>query len=1171
MIVIFALLHLLCLTVSYAMSYGSWQIGGSMPLPNHMMAVGYDATNETIWLVGGDADGSASQQLLAFDIVTQTSIEIRLQNQTRLSHSVWGNQFFTQIGNILWMINDVEKEYPNKAQGFSIFNVMTSQFIYDFNDIIVPVNTRELACLASTIDDNHNSYLFVVGGKLLDYSMDLTQIFNISSNTWLTNAPSMDTSRNAFSCIIHNDKLFSIGGHEHNVAPYYLDSIEVLDVSTANLHSFAVQWQYIDPLNMPRARTNAVAYMDKVLVIGGEPSGNPGGSSNAIHVIDTVSDTVTYYGDSLVTGLYHTASVVVNGALFVFGGQTDSIVDIWQYTVLPTPEPTTSNPTSIPSSNPTAMSYGSWQIGGSMPLRNHQMAVGYDATNDIIWLLGGSDEYNAKKQLLAFDVVTQTSVQLRQQNQTRLSHDIWGMQHFTQIDNILWMINAKTSPFATQGFSIFNVITSQFIYDYNGIIIPANTREMGCLASTTDNNDNAYLFVVGGQDADYNALSLTQIYNISSNEWLTNAPSMGTSRGAFSCIAHNHKLYSIGGWNYIAPYYLDSIEVLDVSTANLHSFTATWKYIDSLNKPRDSTNAVRYMDKVLAIGGGPSGNQGTASKEIHVIDTVSDTVTYYGESLAIAVYLTAPVVVNGTLFAFGGYAYGSGQASIQNWQYTVLPTPEPTTSNPTSIPTSNPTEIPTVLTKAPTALPTVPPTNFPTIAPIFLPTVHPSTQEPTSSNPTSIPSLNPTQIPTVLTQEPAVSPSMTSTVFPTGSPTTFPTKTPTLLPSNLPTVQPSIFPTIAPTLFPSTPPTIHPSSFPTSKPTPIPSSNPTRIPTAPTLLPSVFPTKAPTLVPSVQPTSTIAPTFLPSTSPTLQPSIFPTITPSSLATEHPTFVPTIVPTLFPSVALSVPPTELPSITPIVESIVVTDSSIWSENTTNTLSFAIDESDNDNIVSFVQRIAGNTEDILGLIAIISSGILCVFMGCVLFCTLRSKSKAKHVVHDNHESNPSLGMVPRQHTPTLTPPGVHMSDKSVSLPESTRDDATRVSIPMDCIEGINIIDTRPAKGEDMDDGAQEDMLNGVLDDVLRQESKDDSEQMYADPLHSKLKGWLTVNGFAHYLDNFVLFGGYYSLDCVKQIQGVQDLDDIGIKRKADQRLLMRAIKVQLCNAAIEDGEC
>eukprot|EP01083_Nonionella_stella_P058905 154181_1 len=970
MIVIFALLHLLCLTVSYAMSYGSWQIGGSMPLPNHMMAVGYDATNETIWLVGGDADGSASQQLLAFDIVTQTSIEIRLQNQTRLSHSVWGNQFFTQIGNILWMINDVEKEYPNKAQGFSIFNVMTSQFIYDFNDIIVPVNTRELACLASTIDDNHNSYLFVVGGKLLDYSMDLTQIFNISSNTWLTNAPSMDTSRNAFSCIIHNDKLFSIGGHEHNVAPYYLDSIEVLDVSTANLHSFAVQWQYIDPLNMPRARTNAVAYMDKVLVIGGEPSGNPGGSSNAIHVIDTVSDTVTYYGDSLVTGLYHTASVVVNGALFVFGGQTDSIVDIWQYTVLPTPEPTTSNPTSIPSSNPTAMSYGSWQIGGSMPLRNHQMAVGYDATNDIIWLLGGSDEYNAKKQLLAFDVVTQTSVQLRQQNQTRLSHDIWGMQHFTQIDNILWMINAKTSPFATQGFSIFNVITSQFIYDYNGIIIPANTREMGCLASTTDNNDNAYLFVVGGQDADYNALSLTQIYNISSNEWLTNAPSMGTSRGAFSCIAHNHKLYSIGGWNYIAPYYLDSIEVLDVSTANLHSFTATWKYIDSLNKPRDSTNAVRYMDKVLAIGGGPSGNQGTASKEIHVIDTVSDTVTYYGESLAIAVYLTAPVVVNGTLFAFGGYAYGSGQASIQNWQYTVLPTPEPTTSNPTSIPTSNPTRIPTILTK-----------------------------------------------------EPAVPPA-----------------------------------TIAPTVFPTANPLVYP---------------------------------------------THSPTALPSTSPTVYPSIFPTISPSSYPTEQPT----IIPTLLPSITFT--------LWPII---------LVTENTTNTLSVIIDKTEN-----------GNDESFIGIVAIMSSCVSCILMGCALFCI---RHKPQDVVHAKSEGNHALEDVRRQQTPTQTPPGVHVSGPSASLPEST---LPSISIAM---EGMIM----EAKGEE----SGESVLNDVLNDVLRQPSRNDSEQMYVkhvmdrsptDDVDSGLKSWLTVNGFGHYVNNFVSYG-YDSLEFLKDIQDAQDLSDIGI---------------------------
>eukprot|EP01083_Nonionella_stella_P271850 921635_1 len=355
MIVPFILLHLLCGTISYAISYGKWQIGGSIPLPNHMMAIGYDAINDTIWLLGGD--GQTSKQLVAFDIVTQTFV----LNQTRLSHDVWGNQYFTQIGNILWMINAVRSPYV--TQTFSIFNVITSQFTYHYNNIAIPVNTREYACLASTTDNDHKSYLFVVGGQDANYAaLYLTQIFNISSNTWLTNAPSMNTNRASFSCIVHNDKLYSIGGH-HSIAPYYLDSIEMLDVSNTNLHTFARTWRYIDSLNVPRERTNAVRYMDKVLVIGGAPSGNGGGSSNGIHVIDTVTDTVRFHCESLVTPVHHSAPVVVNGTLFAFGGYQygSGTNNNWQYTVLPINQSTLRNHTStqepawFPTNSPTVL------------------------------------------------------------------------------------------------------------------------------------------------------------------------------------------------------------------------------------------------------------------------------------------------------------------------------------------------------------------------------------------------------------------------------------------------------------------------------------------------------------------------------------------------------------------------------------------------------------------------------------------------------------------------------------------------------------------------------------------------------------------------------------------------------------------------------------------------
>eukprot|EP01083_Nonionella_stella_P157617 511902_1 len=409
-----------------------------------------------------------------------------------------------------------------------------------------------------------------------------------------------------------------------------------------------------------------------------------------------------------------------------------------------------------------AMSYGSWQTGGSMPLRNDMMAIGYDDTNDTIWLLGGSE---ASKQLLAFDIHTQTFIQ----NQTGLSHGFSGDHYFTQIGHILWMIGGFD---AAQTFSIFNVITAQFSYDYNHIAIPVQTREPGCLASTIDDNHNSYLFAVGGKNASNKALDLTQIYNISSNSWLENVPSMQTNRASFSCIVQNNKLFSIGGWTSTAPYYLDSIEVLDVSTTNLYNnFMIKWQYIDSLNEAAERTNAVRYMDKVLVIGGA---SPTRLSNAIHVIDPVSDTVTYYDESLATAVRNSASVVVDGALFVFGGSTPGVGWGIAQTWQYTTLSTPTPTIS-----------------TKEPTIIPTSAPTLLPTVYPTFMP----------------LP--NPTETPTIATMEPTVIPTRAPTLLPTVR-TGFPTIVPTLLPSSSPTVPLTDLPTNTPTLFPSIHPTILP-------------------------------------------------------------------------------------------------------------------------------------------------------------------------------------------------------------------------------------------------------------------------------------------------------------------------------------------------------------------------
>eukprot|EP01083_Nonionella_stella_P188946 697624_1 len=89
------------------------------------------------------------------------------------------------------------------------------------------------------------------------------------------------------------------------------------------------------------------------------------------------------------------------------------------------------------------------------------------------------------------------------------------------------------------------------------------------------------------------------------------------------------------------------------------------------------------------------------------------------DTLVIARYRAASIVIHNTLFVFSGYIDGS--TSTNTYEYKLLPTAQPTvnpTTTPTDIPTSGPTGIPTSSPNtARTSTPTGAPTAVPSIAP----------------------------------------------------------------------------------------------------------------------------------------------------------------------------------------------------------------------------------------------------------------------------------------------------------------------------------------------------------------------------------------------------------------------------------------------------------------------
>ena len=95
----------------------------------------------------------------------------------------------------------------------------------------------------------------------------------------------------------------------------------------------------------------------------------------------------------------------------------------------------------------------------------------------------------------------------------------------------------------------------------------------------------------------------------------------------------------------------------------------------------------------------------------------------------------------------------------------------------------------------------------------------------------------------------------------TMNPTNIPTNTPTKVPTKVPTMNPTKVPTNIPTKDPTNTPTKVPTNIPTNTPTKVPTVNPTKVPTK-TMLPTIIPTD----------NSSERPTFIRSMSPTEEPT-----------------------------------------------------------------------------------------------------------------------------------------------------------------------------------------------------------------------------------------------------------------------------------------------------------
>eukprot|EP01083_Nonionella_stella_P308232 1086595_1 len=346
-----------------------------------------------------------------------------------------------------------------------------------------------------------------------------------------------------------------------------------------------------------------------------------------------------------------------------------------------------------------------------MPIALDSFAIGYDAINHTILLLGGGI---TSRQLTLFQIKNGNTFVSRGSTFLPSAHATWGWgQHYTQINDQLWMLDENGETFIRMDLKTYTSYSPS-------TTLPISVPYDGCLTSYDDHLIVIYEDVV-------------QIYKINDNQWLSNLPRLQNFRYSLPCAVVNNHAYAIGGEDD-AYSILDTIEVLDLSNINIDSFNPWYYFSDTLTLPTYAGRSVVHGTDIYVIGG-CIGTLCEAVTTVGIINTITGQYNDISDSLAYGVAFAPSIIVGDTLYVFGGCDRGS---ALSLYQYSRIPTPNPTMqpTEATEQPTKQPSESPTQPTKQPTKTPSEPPTKQPTESPT------PPTKQPTepTRTPTSLPS-----------------------------------------------------------------------------------------------------------------------------------------------------------------------------------------------------------------------------------------------------------------------------------------------------------------------------------------------------------------------------------------------------------------------------------------------
>jgi len=194
----------------YDPATNTWEIKTPMPSPRSQFQA--NVVNGKIYLIGGRTGGQYSTVSLnevynpeTEAWTTKASIPYPVVSY---ASAVVGNKIYVLGGQ------DEFNETMNLAVN-QIYDTETDTWSFG-----TPMPTAVWKTAGAKLGAFAQQRIFVVGGELgnIGGAANITQIYDPEADTW-SGGSFMPTSRFGLACVVVNDKLYAIGGTEHNILP----------------------------------------------------------------------------------------------------------------------------------------------------------------------------------------------------------------------------------------------------------------------------------------------------------------------------------------------------------------------------------------------------------------------------------------------------------------------------------------------------------------------------------------------------------------------------------------------------------------------------------------------------------------------------------------------------------------------------------------------------------------------------------------------------------------------------------------------------------------------------------------------------------------------------------------------------------------------------------------